>query len=188
MTLQRMGFAGLLIAVLVGPAQADPYALDAAHTAAVFKISHLGISTTVGRFDEVSGEFTFNKEDPAKSAFSLTIKTDSIDTGNKMRDDHLRGPDFFNVKQFPAITFQSKAVKKAADGYEVTGDLTIHGQTKSVTLLLKGGNSAEFPKGVQRVGFTVEHTIRRSDFEMKNLLPAVGDEVNLFVSFEGTKK
>jgi polyisoprenoid-binding protein YceI len=169
-------------------APAEQYAVDDAHTSVTFKIGHLGISTVAGRFNDVSGEFTFDKADPAKSSFSLTVKADSVDTNNKKRDDHLRSPDFFNVKQFPTLTFQSKSVKAVEGGYEVAGDLTIHGTTKAVKLLLKGGGAAEFPKGVQRVGFSTDTAIKRSDYEMKGLLPAVGDDVVISISFEGVKK
>src|SRR3984957_20539486 len=165
--------SGVLILGLTATASADHYAVDDAHTSVSFKISHLGISTVAGRFDDVAGEFTFDKADPAKASFGLTIKAESIDTNNKKRDDHLRGPDFFNAKQFPALTFKSKSVKAVEGGYEVTGDLTIHGVAKAVTLLLKGGNSAEFPKGTQRVGFSTDVVIKRSDFDIKGFLPAV---------------
>jgi polyisoprenoid-binding protein YceI len=169
------------------PARADDYALDEMHTAANFKISHLGLSWTYGRFDDLSGSFTIDA-DAGKSAFALTIKTDSIDTNNKKRDDHLRSPDFFNVKQFPAITFKSTSVKAAEGGYEVTGDLTLHGVTKSVTFPLKGGKTAEFPKGTVRTGYSTELVLKRSDYGMDKLAPAVGDEVYIAISFEGTKK
>src|SRR5688500_14890462 len=90
-----------LIAVAV-PARADDYTLEGAHTAVNFKISHVGISYSFGRFNEVSGNFTI-ADDPAKCSFTMSIKVDSIDTANKQRDNHLRSPDFFNAKQFPTI-------------------------------------------------------------------------------------
>jgi polyisoprenoid-binding protein YceI len=169
------------------PAAADDYALDAAHTSVVFKISHIGLSYVYGRFDDVSGAFTID-QDPAKSSFALSLKTESIDTNNKKRDEHLSGPDFFNVKQFPEIAFKSKSVKAIDGGLEVTGDLTLHGTTKSVTFALKGGKTAEFPKGVKRTGYSTEFTVKRSDFGMDKMLEAVGDEVSIAISFEGTKK
>jgi polyisoprenoid-binding protein YceI len=140
-----------------------------------------------GRFDDFSGTFTID-EDPGKCSFNLTIKTDSVDTNNKKRDDHLRSPDFFNVKQFPMITFKSTSVKAIKDGYQVTGDLTLHGVTKSVSFPLLGGRKVEFPKGVQRTGFSTELTIKRSEFGMDKAADAVGDEVPISISFEGTKK
>ena len=163
-------------------------AARAPHTAASFNISHIGISWTHGRFDDVSGNFSIDPGDPSKSSFALTIKAESIDTGNAKRDQHLKSPDFFNVKQFPAITFKSTAIKAAKDGYEVTGDFTLHGVTKPVTLTLEGGKKAEFPKGVQRTGYSTDLTLKRSDFGMDKFVGMLGDDVHIAVSFEGTKK
>jgi polyisoprenoid-binding protein YceI len=167
---------------------ADHYAVDTAHAGIVFKIAHVGISWTFGRFNDFSGSFTLDSADPAKSQFTINIKATSIDTGNKQRDDHLRSPDFFNVKQYPAITFKSTAVRPRQDGYEVTGDLTMHGVTAPITFTLTGGKQAEFPPGVKRTGFTADFTIKRSDFGINKFLEGVGDEVFISVSFEGTRK
>jgi polyisoprenoid-binding protein YceI len=167
--------------------RADDYAVDPMHSGVTFKISHLGLSWVYGRFNDFSGSFTIDP-DPAKCSFSLTIKTESIDTNNAKRDEHLRSPDFFNAKQFPAITFKSTAVKAIKDGFEVTGDLTLHGETKPVRFALLGGRKAEFPKGVQRTGFAMELVLKRSEFGMTRFAEALGDEVHVAISFEGTKK
>ena len=136
-----------------------------------------------------SGNFTIDSSDPAKSSFALSIKTESVDTNNAGRDKHLRSPDFFNVKQFPAITFTSTAVKAIEGGYEVTGDLTLHGETKPVTFSLKGGKTAQFPPGVQRTGFsTSQIVVKRNDFGVGKPMPVLGDDVYVSISFEGTKK
>lgn len=170
-------------------ATADDYAIDAAHSGVSFQISHLGLSYVQGRFNEFSGNFTIDTSDPGKSSFALLIKTESVDTNNAGRDKHLRSPDFFNVKQFPAITFTSTAVKAIEGGYEVTGDLTLHGETKPVTFSLKGGKSAQFPPGVQRTGFsTSQVVVKRSDFGVGKPMPVLGDEVYVSIGFEGTKK
>jgi polyisoprenoid-binding protein YceI len=188
----RKCFSGaVLVAVLLlaAPAgAADDYAVDAMHAGANFKISHLGLSWIYGRFNDLSGSFSIDPADASKSSFNLTAKVSSLDTNNKKRDDHLRSPDFFNAKQYPDITFKSTAVKAIKDGYQVTGDLTLHGVTKEVTLSLLGGRKAEFPKGVQRTGFSAELTIKRSAFGMDKFTEAIGDDVHLSFSFEGTKK
>lgn len=189
-------FSGLVAAavlagglVAVGPAwAADEYAVDPMHSGVNFKISHLGLSWIHGRFNSYSGSFTLDAADPGKSSFTLTIKTGTIDTNNAKRDEHLKSPDFFNAKDFPAIAFKSTAVKPAKEGYEVTGDLTLHGVTKPVTFMLLGGRKAEFPKGVQRTGFSMELVLKRSEFEMKKFGEMLGDDVHVAVSFEGTKK
>jgi polyisoprenoid-binding protein YceI len=177
---------GVLCAAL--PVRADTYAIDPMHTAAVFKISHLGLSWVYGRFNDVNGAFALDPANPANASFTLTIKTDSIDSGNAKRDGHLKSPDFFNSRQFPVISFKSTSVKPVAGGYDVTGDLTMHGVTKAITLALRGGKMAEFPKGVQRTGFTTDLELRRTEFGMDRMVGPVGDEVIIAVSFEGAKK
>jgi polyisoprenoid-binding protein YceI len=179
----------LVAAVAAAPARAaDEYALDPAHTAVTFKISHLGLSWTYGRFKDVSGTFALDAANPANVSCALTIKAESIDTDNAKRDEHLRSPDFFNVKQFPVITFKSTSVVPAQGGYQVTGELTLHGVTRPVTFVLAGGRTAEFPKGVQRTGFSTELVIKRSEFGMDKFTEAIGDEVHIAISVEGTKK
>jgi polyisoprenoid-binding protein YceI len=180
--------AALCFLVLGGiPVRADEYNLDAAHSGVNFKISHLGLSQISGRFNQFSGSFSIDPE-PGNCSFALTIKTDSVDTNQQARDKHLRSPDFFNVKQFPEITFKSTAIKAAQDGYQVTGDLTMHGVTKSITFSLSGGKTAEFPAGVQRTGFSTDLVLKRSDFGITKFDKAVGDDVSVSISFEGTKK
>ena len=180
----------LSVVASVGSAsRADDYVIDAVHSGVTFQISHMGVSYIPGRFNEFSGNFTIDTSDPAKSSFSLTIKTESVDTNNSKRDEHLRAPDFFNAKQFPTITFASTAVKAVEGGYEVTGDLTMHGETKPITFSLKGGKTAEFPPKVIRTGFTSPQiVIKRTDFGVGKPMPVLGNDVYIAVSFEGTKK
>jgi polyisoprenoid-binding protein YceI len=178
----------LLEVAAAAPARAaEEYAIDPAHTSVSFKVSHLGLSWTHGRFNDVSGSFTIDP-DPAACSFSLTIKADSIDTANPKRDEHLKSPDFFNTKQFPTITFKSTSVRPIKDGYAVTGDLTLHGVTKAATFSLVGGRKAEFPKGVQRTGFSTELVLKRSAFGIEKFAEAVGEDVHISISFEGTRK
>jgi polyisoprenoid-binding protein YceI len=186
----RKSIAALALALTFAPAaRADDYAVDPAHTSLTFKIQHVGISWVYGRFNNVSGTFTVDKADPSKSSFELTIKTDSVDTGNAARDKHLKSPDFFNAVQYPTVTFKSTAVKPVEGGVEVTGDLTLHGQTKPVTVVLKGGDKeVEFPKGFRRVGFSGAVKLKRSEFGMDKMVGPVGDEIPVEVSFEGVKK
>jgi polyisoprenoid-binding protein YceI len=179
----------LAAALFAAPTQAaDNYTVDGMHSSVTFKISHLGLAWVYGRFNEFSGTFTIDPADASKCSFGLTIKTQSIDTNNQKRDTHLRSPDFFNVKQYPAITFKSTSVKAGKNGYQVTGDLSLHGETKSVTFALVGGKKVEFPKGVQRTGYSTELVIKRSDFGMKTFAEALGDDVHIAISFEGVKK
>jgi polyisoprenoid-binding protein YceI len=184
--------SGLLaVAVLLGSSSVvkagDSYSLDPAHTSVTFKVEHAGLSWTHGRFNDVSGDFRVDPDNPSASGFALAIKTVSLDTGNTKRDEHLSSPDFFNTKQFPLISFKSTAVKRVEKGLEVTGDFTLHGETKTLTLLLTGGKTGEFPPGVHRRGYTTQLKIKRSDYGMDKMIPAAGDEVVIEISFEGVK-
>jgi polyisoprenoid-binding protein YceI len=177
--------------VVVLPARAaDEYTIDSMHTGISFKISHLGLSWVFGTFKNVAGHFTIDPDNPARSAFAMTIKADSIDTANAKRDEHLRSPDFFNTKQFPTLSFESTSVKPIDGGYDVTGNLNLHGETKPISFQVKGGQKAEFPPGVQRTGYTAEFVVKRSDFGVgaAKFANALGDEVYITVSFEGTRK
>ncbi len=162
--------------------ESTKYALDKAHTAIYFKIEHMGMSYTFGRFNEFDGEFTLAGGD---SQFTMTIKAESIDTGNAKRDDHLRGSDFFNVKQFPTIEFVTKNVVVEGDMYHAEGDLTLHGITKSVTIPFQKLADGKARSGKKKTGFVSEFTIKRSDFGMMYGQGAMGDDVTLAVSFEG---
>jgi polyisoprenoid-binding protein YceI len=176
---------------LVGSSRApaaDTYAVDGVHSSVSFRIQHLGISEVHGRFNDFSGSFTIDKDDPAKSTFTLTIQVESIDTNQKQRDEALRGPQFFDVKQYPSMKFKSTAVKAVGDGYQVTGDLTMHGVTKSITFTLHGGKTAEFPKGVHRIGFTTDLVLKRSEFGMNNALGPIGDDVHIAIGLQGMRR
>jgi polyisoprenoid-binding protein YceI len=189
------------------------YVVDLSHTSATFRVQHMGISWVAGRFDDIAGRCVFDKADPAKSSFEVTIKTGSIDTNNAQRDEHLRGEDFFNTKQYPTMTFKSTSVKKSASsrpattqaaskpaqdiaasqpaeqaGYEVAGDFTMHGVTRPLTLILHGGEEAELPAGTHRIGFFGEFSLKRSDYGMNKLLGGVGDDVKITVSFEAIRQ
>jgi polyisoprenoid-binding protein YceI len=181
----------VILAAAVGSTAraADTYAVDPVHSSVSFKIAHAGISYIHGRFDDVSGTFVIDKDDPTKSSFALSIKTESVNTNNAKRDEHLRTPDYFNVKQFPTMTFQSTSVKAIPGGYEAAGDLTLHGVKKPLTVVLKGGDkTVEFPKGMMRIGFTVSLPIKRSEFDMKAGLDSVGDDVYIDMGLEAVKQ
>ncbi len=167
----------------------DDYKIDAVHSGVTFQIRHMDISWIPGRFNQFAGEFTLDPSDPGKSSFKMTIKPDSVNTNNAQRDGHLKSPDFFNTKQYPTIEFTSTSVAPAEGGFEVTGNLTFHGETKPLTFVLKGGKTAEM-KGVQRTGYTTNFTIKRSDFGVaKKVGPQMlGDDVFVNISFEATKK
>ncbi len=167
---------------------ADDYTYDLVHSSVSFKARHLDISWIHGRFNDVAGKFSLDRQDPTKSTFELTIKADSVDTANPARDEHLRQPDYFDTKQFPTIEFRSTGVKAVKQGYVVTGDFTMHGTTKEITFTLIGGKEIE-SRDVKRVGFSTELKLKRSDFGFdKNAIGPIGDEAIVIIDCEGTRK
>jgi polyisoprenoid-binding protein YceI len=186
-TIRHLGLAALVVALGSVAHAADTFTVDPVHSSVSFMTSHAGISYIHGRFNDFSGKFTIDAADPSKSSFALSVKIESVDTNNQKRDEHLRAPDYFNAKQFPTMTFQSTQVKAVSSGYEVAGDLTLHGVTKPITLQLKGGEFAEFPKGTKRIGFQTSPVIKRSEFDVKAGIPAIGDEVHVNIAVEAVK-
>ena len=129
---------------------ADTYKIDPVHSTSIFRISHLGSSWIYGRFDDVTGTFTVDPKNAADVKFDVIIKADSIDTNNVKRDTHLKSADFFSVKEFPTIEFKSTQVKEDGEKkYDVTGDLTLHGVTKSVTAKVEFVGTADATAGAR---------------------------------------
>ena len=178
----------LALFIPVSASAADSFKIDSAHSAIIFKINHLGMSDFYGRFNDVSGSFVLDAADPAKSSAEVKIKAESVDTHEAKRDDHLKGPDFFNAKQFPMITFASTAGKTVSDKqYEVAGNLTMKGVTKPVTLTFVKGGEGNDPWGKYRIGFNSTLTIKRSDFGMNFMADKLGDEVTLMIAAEALR-
>lgn len=177
-------------ALAAGPANgAETYSFDPAHTDIVFFVDHLGYSDTVGRFNQAEGSITLDRESLEGSAIEVTIDAASLDTNHEERDAHLRSADFFNVREFPEITFTSTSVEPTGEKTaSVTGDLTMLGTTKPVTLEVTLNQIAPHPvpsyDGVVTAGFSARGTIRRTDFGMDYLAPAVGDEIDLIFEIE----
>ena len=168
---------------------ADAYKVDAVHSTAIFRVKHLDASYAYGRFDAISGTFTLDEQDPTKSAFDIQVKADSVDTNDPKRDQHLKGADYFNVKQFPTLSFKSQSVKKAgANTYDVAGELTMHGVTKPVTVKIETSGPVKKPAMMGAgyiAGFEAHLAVKRSDFGMKGGAGMLGDEVRVIVSAEG---
>jgi polyisoprenoid-binding protein YceI len=177
-------------------AQPASYTIDPMHGTISFEITHLGISKVHGRFNKFGGKIREDAEDVGKSSVEFTAQVDSLDTALAMRDEHLEGSEFFDVARYPEMTFKSTRVARAGDGYVVTGDLTIKGQTKPVSIPFKHYGPLSL-KGVgdesTRVGIIAEPiTIKRSDFGVgKDIrLPdgteGASDEVTVRISLEAT--
>jgi polyisoprenoid-binding protein YceI len=181
---------GAAMSLVPGLALADNYAVDGAHSFVNFRIKHMGVSYAYGRFDDLSGTFMLDESSGAGMTFDMAIKAASVDTGNPKRDEHLKGPDFFNVKEFPSITFKSKQVRRNGEkGFEVGGDLELHGVVRAVNVRLERVGSGKDPWGGFRTGFEGSFVIKRSDFGMAfGQDGMLGDEVTIYVAFEGVKK
>jgi polyisoprenoid-binding protein YceI len=186
--------AACVIALALGLAAAasaaETYAIDPVHTFALFRIKHMGVGFTYGRIDGAEGTVTFDAADPTKNAIVVTIKAEGVNTGNEARDKHIKGPDFFDAKQFPTLSFKSTsftAVDAKAGTYDVAGEFSLHGVTKPLTVRMTNTGAGE-SAGTMRIGFETVFTIKRSDFGMSNMIPGASDEVQITFSTEGTLK
>ena len=166
---------------------ADNYKVDPVHSSVIFKIDHFGVAPFYGRFNQPTGTIALDKADASKSSFTFELKTENVDTGNEKRDAHLKSPDFFDAKQFPTISFKSKSVKADGDKYSVTGDLTMHGETKEITLTLNKVSEKDTGKMGFRTGWTTETTLKRSDYGMTGMVGPLGDEVTIIIALEAVK-
>lgn len=138
--------------------------IDPTHTAVEFAARHMMITTVRGRLAGVEGTIELNDTDPARSSVHATLDTASLDTRMEQRDQHLRSADFLDVEKFPTITFKSTEVTGAGESFSVTGDLTIRGTTRPVTLDVTFEGRAMDPWGGERAGFTASTKIDRRDF------------------------
>ena len=184
----------LLSLVVAGPAAAADYQIDVSHSTVGFQVRHMAISKTNGVFDDFTGTFSFEPGNPESWSCEAVIQAASVNTGNQKRDEHLRSEDFFNVAQFPTLTFKSTGVKME-DAFEgiLKGDLTIHGVTKPVELEFEVLGTVTDPWGNDRAGFSATLKINRQDFGLSynNVLEAgglvVGEEVKILLEIEGIK-
>lgn len=170
-----------------GQVAARKFELDSVHSMVIFRISHMDVAAVYGRFNEPTGTFNLDMANPSSSFIEITIDANKVDTANERRDNHLRSPDFFNAKQFPAITFKSSSIEKAGEKrLKVRGALTLLGVTKTIEANLEFLGEGKTMQGYKS-GFEAEFTIKRSDFGMMKFIEekALGDEVKLVVTAEG---
>ena len=143
------------------------YTIDASHTRIGFSARHAMVTKVRGHFDEFEGAAHVDTANPAASSVTVTINAASVTTGNEQRDGHLKTPDFFDVENYPQITFVSTNVERDGSEWSITGDLTINGVTKSVTVPFEETGSAKDPFGNTRVGFEGGVTLDRTDWNLK---------------------
>jgi polyisoprenoid-binding protein YceI len=176
------------IALPLSALAADNYTIDPAHTYPHFTISHLGFSTMHGRFERTSGKVSLDRAAKTGSV-EVAIETASVSTGFAKRDEHLRGPDFFNAAEFSAISYKSTAVHFKGDTpVSVDGNLTISGVSKPVTLNIDAFHCGTNPMSKKDTcGAAANAQIKRSDFGIKYGLPNVGDDIKLEFEIEAIK-
>ncbi|NMH60859.1 YceI family protein [Alteromonas ponticola] len=181
----------LALSLSASIANAAEYVIDTkgAHASINFKIQHLGYSWLVGRFNDFSGEFSYEDGEPKMSKVNVTIQTDSIDSNHAERDKHLRGDDFLNVKKFPEAKFVSTTVTDEGDGQmTIIGDLTLHGVTKSISIDAHKIGEGKDPWGGYRAGFAGETKIALKDFNIDYDLGPASTEVELMLHVEGVRQ
>ena len=191
MKLKSFALAALFAAT---PLLADTYTIDKSHSEANFSVRHM-MSRVSGKFDDFSGTITGDLAKPSAASVEFTIQAASIDTGAADRDKHLRSADFFDVEKFPQITFKSTSIKPSGkkNVYSVTGDLTMHGVTKRITLPVEYLGTAKDPWGNEKAGFTLSTTLNRKDFgvnwnkALDNGGVLVSEDVNVTINLETAK-
>ena len=184
----------LVATPLLAQTPTEAWGVDKAHSSASFKIRHI-MSNVTGSFNDLDAAINIDRAKPQNSSVEFTIQAASINTGNANRDGHLRSADFFDVEKFPTITFKSKSIKaKSKTDFDVTGDLTIHGVTKTVTLPVSFLGFGQDPRGNEKGGFEIETTLNRKDYgivwnraiDEGGVL--LGDDVKVTIELEVGKK
>ncbi|AGA90363.1 hypothetical protein Thimo_1583 [Thioflavicoccus mobilis 8321] len=176
---------------LPGLATAEDYVIDTegGHAFIQFRIPHLGYSWLYGRFDEFSGHFSYDEDDPNASEVAVTIKTASIDSNHAERDKHLRGEDFLDVSRYPEASFKSTSFTETGDGKAVLkGDLTLHGVTKPITIDVTEIGHGPDPWGGYRRGFQGSTRFALKDFGIDRDLGPASRDVEMILSVEGIRQ
>lgn len=187
------GVVGLSMFASAHLASAADYVVDTegAHAFIQFRVKHLGYSWLYGRFNDFSGNFTFDEKDPSKNKINLEVDVNSLDSNHARRDKHLRSDDFLDTKKYPTATFVSTGYKPIGEGAaELTGDLTLHGVTKPITVAVEHIGGGKDPWGGYREGFEGRATIKPADWGIKMVekLGPASEELELFLSIEGVRQ
>ncbi|MCA6999384.1 YceI family protein [Dickeya solani] len=189
----KKALVGMTMASLfswAGAAAAADYKIDkeGQHAFVQFRIKHLGYSWLYGTFKDFDGAFTFDENNPSADKVSVTINTNSVDTNHAERDKHIRSAEFLNVAKHPQATFASTEVKKDGDELKITGNLTLNGVTKPLTLEAKALGQGNDPWGNYRAGFEAEGKLKLKDFNITTDLGPASQEVELIISVEGIRQ
>lgn len=181
--------AALCLAPALISAAPETFEIDPVHSFVIFKVRHMNVGNAYGEFNNFKGTIVQDKEAPQNNSLQMEVDVNSLDTKNEKRDQHVLSPDFLNAKQFPTMTFKSDSAKKLSENkYELTGQFTLHGVTKPLTVQVDKIGEATDPKGGVRVGGESTFTIKRSDYGMTKMMDNLGDEITVTVALEGIKK
>ena len=186
-------FGAMVCLPLAVQAESGRWNVDPDHSTVEFRVAHMVVSKTTGRFMDYAGFIEMDAEAGTVKAIEATIKTASVNTNHEKRDAHLRNADFFDVERYPTMTFKMKSYKKTEEGYTALGDLTLHGVTREITLAGHYNGATKDPWGNTRAGFSAEGKLNRKDFGMvwnKTLDSGglvVGDEVQIRLDIECIK-
>lgn len=184
----------VLVATVIGMAlstpiaQATDYEVDPMHSSIIFTVTHMNAGNVYGAFTDFEGDFTYDPENSAENAIQMTVKTASVNTFVEARDEHLRKEDFFNVPEFPAMSFTSTSWEPVEDEtgvYEVTGDFTLLETTKPITARATVIGQNEHQDGAPMMGLEFNFVVQRSDFGMDFSLENLSDEIPVVVAIEG---
>jgi len=178
------------LALAAAPLSAATYTIEPDYAQVVFRWSHLGFSNPAAQLSQGQGTLEFDPANPTRASVQVTIPLSSLNTGVPALDEHLRSEDFFEVAKFPTATFRSTKVEQGAgkDRLRVTGDLSLHGITRPVTLdvmVLKVGSNPR--TSLPTVGFEATTTLKRSDFNLGAFVPQVSDEIRMQIISQGVE-
>ncbi len=173
-------------------AAAKVYSVDPVHSNIIFKIRHAGLTNFYGRFNDLSGSVRLDKRNIPGATIEIAVDMGSLDTKNAKRDAHVKGADFFNARQYPKATFTSTSITEGGEGgFELTGDFTLHGQTRPVTATMSPVETGEM-QGKAMMGFEARFSIKRSDYGITTYIDtanpedgSLGDTVEIVVAIEG---
>ena len=195
---RRLLFAGLLAGLVALAIQAAPpppapttFAIDSGHSSALFRVRHLDVGAFWGRFNEIKGQVVWDDANPGAGSVEVEIPVGSVDSNDEKRDQHLKSPDFFNVRQFPVMSFKSTKIEKKGERFHVTGQLMLRGKTKTITAeVSKLGEKDCGKRFGYRAAWEATFTLKRTDFGMSYGVEGgvLSDEVRVTLALEGVRK
>ena len=173
------------------PETSAAFTVDSSHSTLTYRVRHMGVAYFHGRINKPAGNFTIDDADLAQSSVNVIVQIANMDSGSEGRDRFLTGPQLFHAAQFPTLEFHSTSVRKISDGtYEATGNFTMHGVTKSITIRLDEYTTLQTERMGYRAGFESTFTVKRSDYGMGLFVKegTLGNEVRITVAIEGVVK